>query len=383
MSVPIRAQIKPQIKPEAPPNDLWRIAEFGDIEELEKARARGAEVNVSNSSGVTPLMVAAYHGRLQMVRALIGHGAHLNAVDSDGFTAVMLADHSGHEDIVRTLVGCGAKGIPTAPAPDISRSAQDETFDALSDPDVAPTSRNPELRTLHEPPEIWDLVHETRTEFNPRSAFVTHLTSVNPIVLAAIALIIGGGAVFWFMKPSSRSGSDPAAPSVRAENSNTKTASSSQVTVPNRTVSPPNQPTTNTPSTDIAGSTVKPGIVPNKIASPTNQPTANALASAGIAGSRVEPNITVAAPAALSAKRVVARPPRQNPKSSGTTGSVTVAGTDNKDKAQNSMTLSPKSDNEKRPDPTAKKESAKAPTPQLIAPAKSSPSPKAKVIQWP
>jgi len=265
----------------------------------------------------------------------------------------------------------------------IKPDAPSEPFDTLSDPDVAPTSRNPKVRTLHDPPEIWDLVHETRTEFHPRSAFVTHLTSLNPLVLGAIALIIGGGAVFGFMKLRGRSESAPAASSMRAENSNTKTASSSQVTGPNRTVSPPNQQPTNTPaSSEIVGSRVDPGIVSNKIASPAQQP-ANTPASADIANTRVDPNITVAAPTLLSGKRVVAKPPRQNARRSGTTGSLTVAATVNKDKAQQSMTLGPKSDNEKRGDSTvAKKESDKA-TPQVAAPAKDNPSPKGKVIKWP
>ena len=223
-------------------------------------------------------------------------------------------------------------------------------------PDAAPTRRNPEVRTLHNPPEIWDLVHETPTEFHPRSAFVAHLTSVNPLVLAAITLIIVGGAVFGYMKLGSRSGSAPAPPSVQAENSNAKTPSSSQVTVPNTTASPAQLPTNTPMSTDIAGS-------------------------------RVEPNIMVATQTALSGKRVAAKPPRQNPASSGTTGSAAVAGTINKDKAQQSMTLGTKSDSEKRGDPTvptvAKKESDKATSPQLIAPAKGSPSPRGKVIQWP
>ena len=216
-------------------------------------------------------------------------------------------------------------------------------------PDASTTSRNPNVRTLHDPPEIWDLVHETRTEFHPRSAFVAHLTSVNPLVLAAIALIIVGGAVFGFMKIRGRSESAPAASSVRAEESNPKPASSAQVTVPNTTASPPNQQTTNTP------------------------------ASTDITGSSVEPNTTVAAPTAVSGKRFASKPSRQSPTSSGSTGSVTVAGTVN-----NQQSIGPKSDNEKRADATvAKKESDKAPTPQLIAPAKGSPSPRGKVIQWP
>ena len=231
--------------------------------------------------------------------------------------------------------------------------AQNETSDGGGGPDVAVTSRNPKVRTLHAPPEIWDLVHETRTEFDPRSAFVRRLTSVNPLLLAAIVLIIGGGAVFGFMKLRGWSRSATVASSVREVGSNTQ-ASSSQVTLPNKTASPSNQQTTNTP------------------------------ASIDIADSSVEKQITVAAPAALPGKRVVTKPRRENPTPSIAAGSATAANTEKKDKAQAPMTPDPKSDNRKSADPTvAKKESDKALSPRLIAPAKAGPTPKAKVIQWP
>src|SRR5215831_7283591 len=92
--------------------DLWKIAETGEVGQLIELLARGADVNASNAAGVTALMVAAYHGRLEMVRALTDHGADPNATDTEGFTAAMLAHHSGHEDIVRLLVARGVKKIP-------------------------------------------------------------------------------------------------------------------------------------------------------------------------------------------------------------------------------------------------------------------------------
>ena len=354
MSVAIRKKIEPDAAP-----DLWQIAEIGRIEQLDQVLARGADVNACNDSGVTPLMVAAYHGRREMVRALIEHGADLNAEDNDGFTAEMLADHAGHEDVVRTLVALGVRRVPTAPTPEPSpiRFAGEETRD------VAPASRNPEVRTLHDPPEIWDLVHETRTEFHPRSAFVTHLTSVNPLGLGAIALIIVSGAVFGFMKLRGESRSAPVAPSVQAENSNAKTPNSSRVTVPNTTASPAQLPINIPASTDIAGSRVEPNTT---VAAPTTPA-----------------QVTPVTPVTSSGKRVVATPP-PNPKSSGTTRSETAAGTVNKDTAQESMTVGPQSDSERRADPTvAKTESVKPPNPQLIATPKASPSPRGKVIQWP
>lgn len=368
MSVPVRAQIKP----DTATHNLWRIAESDDFEQLEQVLAHGADVNARNSSGVTALMVAAYHGRLRMVRALIEHGAELNEIDKDGFTAVMLADHSGHQDVVRTLVACGANIIPRRLNKDAS--LRSEAFGALGESDVARTGRDQVVRTLKDPPEIWDLVHEARTEFNPSSAFVGRLTRINPLALAAIALIIGGGAVFGVMKfrGSPRSVTAPAP--VRAEGSNSLPASSSPAS--NSTTTASSSPASST----ITTATTLPASVPNNTAS-SNQPPAIPPASAALAGSKVDPDIPLAAPSALSFKPAV-KSRRQNPTRS-ITASATLASGNNK-AHQTSTTPGPKSDSEKVADPTAaKRQPDKAQSPQLIAPAKTSPTPKAKVIQWP
>src|SRR5262249_54099590 len=42
----------------------------------------------------------------------------------------------------------------------------------------APQSTSTEIRTLSDPPEIWDLVHEVPRNFNARSAFATRLQSM-------------------------------------------------------------------------------------------------------------------------------------------------------------------------------------------------------------
>jgi cytoskeletal protein RodZ len=267
-------------------------------------------------------------------------------------------------------------------------------------PNVAPpatrTSRDPKVRTLKTPPEIWELVHETRAEFKAGSALVGHLKAINPFGLAVLLLIIGGVAVFSFMMLRGGSASPSAAPPAQAERGNIRTDLSPQSTQPNRTESSPAQSIdTAAPPTDTAASTIdepKPNVAPV-----TSSDTADIKIDA--------PKISVAAPAASSDSRVVAKPRPQNPTSPTTAKGETVAARkkdrdqaatlvkvntptvalpDNKDGGKASPAPALKSDKEKSANPPpAKKEPDKALSPQLIAPAKANSSPKAKVIAWP
>ena len=245
---------------------------------------------------------------------------------------------------------------------------QVETFEALNDSDVAPTDSNPAVRTLHEPPDIWDLVHETPAEFNPRAAFFARVTSINPIVLTVLLLIVAGGAVFAFIKLRGSSGNASAVISVQPEDSNKKTAPTPPATVPANTAASSDQPGPNMPgSSDAAGSPVE----------------ANNTSVANNAVPNPGEGNNVATPAA-SVKPFVRKPRQAGPARSITAASATLAGVDNRDKSQQSTTPTPKSDNDKDPAAiAAKKESNKGPNPGLIAPAKTAPTPKAKVIQWP
>lgn len=49
-------------------------------------------------------MLAASHGRADMVNLLVDCGADINVQDSDGSTALMCASEHGHADIVKLLL---------------------------------------------------------------------------------------------------------------------------------------------------------------------------------------------------------------------------------------------------------------------------------------
>ncbi|KAK4324357.1 hypothetical protein Pmani_004984 [Petrolisthes manimaculis] len=64
-----------------------------------------ADVNIKASQhGQTALMLAVSHGRLDMVRLLVGAGADVNIQDEDGSTALMCAAEHGHLPIVGFLL---------------------------------------------------------------------------------------------------------------------------------------------------------------------------------------------------------------------------------------------------------------------------------------
>lgn len=340
--------------------DLWKVAEAGEIGQLIELLARGADVNAGNQAGVTALMLAAYHGRLEMVRALTDHGADVNAIDKDGFSAAMLAQHSHREDIVRLLVARGARTIPKRSSPGIPRAilAKDQPSGSLQVHDGA------EKKILDAPPNIWDVVHETHIDFDPRSAFFGHLKSVNPYVYALIAVIVGGGALLGFISFRGWSDNAPAASAAKTESNNNQVISSSPSDVP--AVSSSVQQSGSQPSAAVATESPSPEQL-------TQTPGAARLASAAL-----NPKITAATPKER-AKRVVAKPVEPDQSFAAPVGGVTLSGTDktqNSEKTQTSGTPAPKSDVKKDADSTLEnKELPKTPTPAPVVPAKVRPTP--------
>ncbi|CAG2255585.1 unnamed protein product [Mytilus edulis] len=59
-------------------------------------------------AGSSPLHIACFMGRLDVVRCLLNHNANINMKKEDGTTPVFFACEVGHEDIVRLLLDKGA-----------------------------------------------------------------------------------------------------------------------------------------------------------------------------------------------------------------------------------------------------------------------------------
>lgn len=139
---PVLAQIPPSAAELAQYRGLFAAAAAGDASEIGALLAKGAPVDARDGYGRTPLIVAAYKGRHDAMRALVKAGAIPNALEHDRYdivtiaavagdlptlelalalgasarnvtsrydgTALIAAAHLGHAQVVRTLIRAGA-----------------------------------------------------------------------------------------------------------------------------------------------------------------------------------------------------------------------------------------------------------------------------------
>ena len=69
----------------------------------------GADINVQNNGGRTPLHTASWNGALEVVRVLLEHGADVEVKSEYGWTALQEAADEGHDEVVELLREHGAK----------------------------------------------------------------------------------------------------------------------------------------------------------------------------------------------------------------------------------------------------------------------------------
>jgi hypothetical protein len=77
---------------------------------VERLLAAGADIDVSNRWGRTPLHVAARRGCARVARLLLDAGADPNAVTAEGWTPLHVAARSGHRELMDLLESNGADG---------------------------------------------------------------------------------------------------------------------------------------------------------------------------------------------------------------------------------------------------------------------------------
>ncbi|XP_004310202.1 PREDICTED: ankyrin-1-like [Fragaria vesca subsp. vesca] len=104
-----RADMNLQNKHGQTPLDLLDKNQHG--EEFEKLLLNHALEKGPDSSSLEfyALHLAAQHGDLDLVHALISHGYDVNAFDAEGYTSLMLAARGGHGKLCELLISFGAR----------------------------------------------------------------------------------------------------------------------------------------------------------------------------------------------------------------------------------------------------------------------------------
>ncbi|GAB9471442.1 Tkl protein kinase [Globisporangium polare] len=78
------------------------------VDAVQLLLARGADPNIPDDQGNTPLLVASERGHFATVAALLDEGADYCCVDNEGQSALFIASMNGHLDVVKILLDRGA-----------------------------------------------------------------------------------------------------------------------------------------------------------------------------------------------------------------------------------------------------------------------------------
>lgn len=100
---------------------LFEAARAGNTATLKRYVDAGVPATMTNSSGDTLLMLAAYHGHAGTVRMLVDAGANTDSLNDRGQSPLAGAVFKGYRDVITVLVDAGAD--PDAGSPSARASA--------------------------------------------------------------------------------------------------------------------------------------------------------------------------------------------------------------------------------------------------------------------
>lgn len=86
---------------------IFEFAQSGNVEGLKKV-VNVLNLDARDEKGYSPLMLAAYHGRLEAVKLLISLKADILSRDKNGNSILMAATFNGHVEVVLFLLENGA-----------------------------------------------------------------------------------------------------------------------------------------------------------------------------------------------------------------------------------------------------------------------------------
>ncbi len=85
-------------------DDLFTVAKTGTKSQVEMILKDGVEINVRDSEGNSPLILAAFAGRDEVATYLVEKGADIEARNNLGMTALMAASSKGQLKVVKVLL---------------------------------------------------------------------------------------------------------------------------------------------------------------------------------------------------------------------------------------------------------------------------------------
>jgi uncharacterized protein len=98
-------------------HQMFDLARAGENDQLEAYVEAGVPVDLTDASGNTLLMLAAYHGHPATVSMLARRGADVNRLNDRGQSPLAGAVFKGEDEVVAALLAAGAdpeSGTPTA-----------------------------------------------------------------------------------------------------------------------------------------------------------------------------------------------------------------------------------------------------------------------------
>ncbi|MFC4504623.1 MULTISPECIES: ankyrin repeat domain-containing protein [Streptomyces] len=96
---------------------IFDLARQGRTEELVSYVDAGVPADLTNDRGDSLVMLAAYHGHADAVRALLARGAEAGRINDRGQTPLAGAAFKGETDVIKVLLEAGADpsaGTPSA-----------------------------------------------------------------------------------------------------------------------------------------------------------------------------------------------------------------------------------------------------------------------------
>ncbi|MEP6965435.1 MAG: ankyrin repeat domain-containing protein [Polaromonas sp.] len=108
VAAPAAAQVAPGATEMAAYQGLHAAAHKGDVAQITRLATARADLNIRDSNGRTPLLVATFARQRDAIRVLVKAGANINLLDHDRYDGVTIASVADDEETLGLLLSLGA-----------------------------------------------------------------------------------------------------------------------------------------------------------------------------------------------------------------------------------------------------------------------------------